>query len=70
MPFYEAIKVNFPEYRHITESAWIVKTDKTAKEIMDAIYPKLKQGDSIFVTEMGSDFEGMIGKSMWEFIKN
>ena len=70
IPFYEAIKVNFPEYRHIMEPVWIVKTDKSAKEIMGAIHPKLKQGDAIFVTEMGGDYEGMIAKSMWDFIKS
>ena len=41
MPFYETLKVNMPEYRHICESAWIVKTDLTAKQIRDLLMPKM-----------------------------
>lgn len=71
--FYEAIKVNMPEYRHITEEAWIVNSDKTAKEIADILRPHLHftdyTCDSLFVAEIDkTNVEGWLGKSLWPFI--
>lgn len=72
-PFYEAIKTNFPENRHIIEPAWIINTDKTAKEIVELLLPHLYFKDhccdSLFVAEIDkTNVEGMIGKSLWPFI--
>ena len=72
-PFYEAIKTNFPENRHIIESAWIVNSDKTAKEISQLLIPHLHfenhDCDTLFVAEIDkTNVEGMIGKSLWPFI--
>ena len=72
-PLYEAIKVNMPEYKHITESAWIVNTDKTAKEIRDLLVPYLyftdHTCDMLFVGEINKEnVDGMLAKSCWPFI--
>ncbi len=72
-PFYEAIKVNFPENKHIIESAWIVNSDKTAKEISQLLIPHLHfenyDCDTLFVAEIDkTNVEGMIAKSLWSFI--
>lgn len=73
MPFYDAIKENMPECRHIMETAWIVKSDKTATEIRDLLMPYLHfesfDCDSIFVGELDKEnVDGMIAKSYWSFI--
>ena len=73
MPFYDAIKENMPEYRHIIETAWIVKSDKTAAEIRDLLIPYLHfknfNCDTLFVAEIDkTNVDGMIAKSFWPFI--
>ena len=71
--FYDAIKENMPDYRHVLEDMWIVKSDKTADEITNLLLPHLYLGspraDSIFVAEINAEnAEGLIGKSHWSFI--
>lgn len=73
MPFYDAIKENMPEYRHIMETTWIVKSDKTATEIRGLLMPYLHfenfDCDSIFVAEINKEnVSGMLAKSFWPFI--
>lgn len=72
-PFYEAIKLNMPEYRHIIEGVWIVNSDKTAREIRELLLPHLHFApydcDSLFIAEINKEnVSGMIGKSLWPFI--
>ena len=71
--FYEEIKKSFPESRHITESAWIVNSDKTAGEITKLLIPHLHfedyDCDALVVAEIDkTNVDGMIGKSLWPFI--
>ena len=71
--FYDAIKTNMPENRHILETAWIVKTDLTAKEILKLLTPHLHFADydcdTIFVSEINKDnMNGLIGRTLWPFI--
>ena len=72
MPFYDAIKENMPECRHIMETAWIVKSDKTATEIRDLLMPYLHfenfDCDSIFIGEITGDADGMLPTHCWKFI--
>ena len=72
--FYDAIKTNMPENRHILETAWIVKTDLTAKEILNLLTPHLHFADydcdTIFVSEINKDnMNGLIASTLWPFIK-
>ena len=71
--FYEAIRTNFPENKHIMEPTWIVNSDKTAKEISQLLIPHLHfekyDCDTLFVAEIDkTNVEGMIAKSLWPFI--
>lgn len=64
-PFYEEIKKNFPEHRRIMKYAWIVRCDKTAREIVKLLVPYLyfkdDDSDSLFVAEInGTNVEGML----------
>ena len=73
-PFYDALKENFPENRHVLEDMWVVKTDKSANEIYNALKSYLTfkdyDCDTIFVGELGDDWAGMIAKTHWKFIKD
>ena len=73
MPFYEAIKVNFPEHRHIMENAWVINSDKTAQEIVGLLKPYLRFSnlscDMLFVSEINKEnVDGMLATSYWPFI--
>lgn len=75
MPFYDAIKSNWPEYRHIMENSWIIKSEMTAKEIYKVINPFLHlvdmNCDTIFIAEINDEnVEGMLGQSHWKFISH
>lgn len=74
MNFYSAIKTSVEDCRHIMESAWIVKTDKTAKELREILMPHMtfmdRSCDFLFIGELGEDLDGMIAKSYWKFIKD
>ena len=48
---YEYIK-SFSEYAHITESVWIITTDKKCKTIRDEINGIVDSDDKIFVAEL------------------
>ncbi len=67
--FYEVIKSNYPEWKHFVESGWLIKTEDTAAEICAKLLPKMANRDSIFIAEVGEDKEGLIAKSIWEWIK-
>lgn len=73
MPFYEALKVNMPESRHILETAWVVNTDKTASEIVELLKPYLHSAhlscDLLFVAEINKDnVDGRLAMTFWPFI--
>jgi hypothetical protein len=74
MDFYSAIKTNVEDCRHIMESAWIVKTDKTANELRELLIPHLTfkdhSCDFLFIGELGEDFDGMLAMSYWKFMKD
>lgn len=73
MDFYDTLKSNYPSYFHVMESAWVIKTDETAAQIVEKLRAKLhyseRSADAIFVCELGEDMEGFCAKSFWEFIK-
>ena len=74
MPLYGAIKVNFPEWKHVTENTWLLRTEKTAKEIFAAISSgfSLKPfSDSYLIAEVNKEnMEGFIPSSAWNWVKD
>lgn len=70
MDLYEAIKTNYPEWRHMMEASWLVKTEDSAKSIVDKLKPHMDSRDSIFVSEITDDREGYIPKTTWEWLKS
>lgn len=73
-PLYESIKVNFPDWKHVNENTWLIKTDKTAKEIAKAIHENFSwdfpSADSYFIAEVNvNNIEGFIPTSAWDWIK-
>ena len=70
MDFYDAIKSNYPKYQHMLEDSWLIKTDETADEIVSKLQEKLPLSASLFVAEITDNYQGWVGKSVWEWLKN
>ena len=72
MPLYTAIKTFTPEWRHITENAWLIKTDKTVEEIRLAIkdgFYLQPVADTYFICEVVPETaNGLIAHSTWEWL--
>lgn len=66
--FYATIKKEYPEYQHIIEELWVIKTDDTAKEIVAKLRPTLQPKDPIFVSDLGEDREGWVARGFWKWI--
>lgn len=69
VPLYAVIKTAFPEYWHILEQTWLVKTDMTAKEIFKKIWPEFGEEDLVFVAEINHEnCEGLIPRTAWGWL--
>lgn len=75
MDTYNLIKT-FGEWEHIAEDVWIVYTDKTPQEMLDAmlkVYKPAKNNrlaPTRFVAEINADtFEGFMAKTTWEWLE-
>ena len=68
-PLYEAIK-SYGVWWHYLESAWIIKTNDSPKEIYSKLLPTLKQGDSLIITDItNSSYYGILPPKAWEWIE-
>ncbi|MCT2909452.1 hypothetical protein EFT87_12400 [Schleiferilactobacillus harbinensis] len=55
---------------HYWESTYLVRTSKSASEIMDALKPALDSSDRVYVTEISSvDYSGWLTNSQWDKVK-
>ena len=70
MDFYDAIKSNYPKYQHMLEDSWLIRTDETADEIVSKLREKLPLSASLFVAEITDNYQGWVGKGVWEWLKN
>lgn len=75
MPLYDAIKSlsdNYDPWQHFLESAWLVRTELTAKEISEKLMPHLCDNKNLlFVSEIDLDNnDGWIGVPTWKWLKN
>lgn len=55
---YDGIK-DFGTWWHQTESVWMIKTEKSAKEVRDYLIQFLKRGDKLFVIEVRKHWAGV-----------
>lgn len=55
---YNGIK-DFGTWWHQTESVWMIKTEKSAKEIRDYLTQFIKDGDKLFVIEVKKHWAGI-----------
>lgn len=67
---YEAIKA-CGTWWHYLDSAWIVKTDKSATDIQAKLLPHIDRvDDSLLIIKIdGSERGGLLPKKAWEWLK-
>jgi hypothetical protein len=68
-PFYEALKAQGPWWHYIT-STWIVDTQKTPDEILQAVRPHLSTQDFVLIIEVGLRHQGLLPKDAWDWINS
>jgi len=54
---------------HHLPSTWLVYTTQTAAEIWRRLQPHIDQNDSMLIIEVGSDSQGWLPKTAWDWIK-
>ena len=65
--FYEAVKKQ-GKWWHYMASTWLLSTQKTPQEVVDAILPHMDVQDLLFVCELSAKYQGRLPKPAWEWI--
>jgi hypothetical protein len=66
--FYEAVKQQ-GTWWHYMASTWLLSTQKTPQEVVDAILPHMDAQDLLFVCELTNKYQGRLPKPAWDWIK-
>ena len=67
--FYEAVKQQ-GKWWHYMAWTWLLSTEKTPTQIVDALQSFLDPQDLLFVCELAPNYQGRLPKPAWEFINN
>jgi hypothetical protein len=65
--FYEAVKQQ-GKWWHYMASTWLLSTQKTPQEVVDAILPHMDVQDFLLVCELSNKYQGRLPKPAWEWI--
>jgi len=52
------------------DSTYIIKSDKTSKEIYNFLSSVLDNNDKILITEITKNYSGYLDKDTWTYIQN
>jgi hypothetical protein len=66
--FYEVVKQQ-GKWWHYMASTWLLSTQKTPQEVVDAILPHMDVQDLLLVCELSNKYQGRLPKPAWEWIK-
>ena len=68
--FYEAIKAQGTEGKwwHYMSSTWLLSTNKSPQQVVDAIRPHLEPQDLLFACELAANYQGWLPKPAWDWI--
>lgn len=65
--FYEAVKLQ-GKWWHYMASTWLLSTQKTPQEVVDAVLPHMDAQDLLFVCELSNKYQGRLPKPAWDWI--
>jgi hypothetical protein len=66
--FYEVVKQQ-GKWWHYMASTWLLSTQKTPQEVVDAVLPHMDTQDFLLVCELSNKYQGRLPKPAWEWIK-
>lgn len=66
--FYEAVKQQ-GKWWHYMASTWLLSTQKTPQEVVDAVLPHMDIQDLLLVCELSNKYQGRLPKPAWEWIQ-
>jgi len=61
-------RLNKYQNKHIMKSTWIIKTDEDANTIFQKVKPHLDQNDTLLISEITSNRQGLL--NCWDWIGN
>ena len=67
--FYETLKEHYEDNVHFMETAWLVRTENSAEDILKVLRDKVRVRDSIFVAEITENMDGFVTGGLWRWLK-
>jgi hypothetical protein len=68
-PFYEALKTQGTSWWHYLSSTWLIDTNKTPKQLYDAVVPHITTNDNLLIIEVTGQYWGYLPKDSWEWVQ-
>ena len=68
-PFYEALKQQ-GSWWHYLASTWLISTDSSPAQVVEAVRPFMDSPDFLLVAEMGKLHQGYLPKPAWDWIED
>lgn len=65
---YEDIK-SLGAWAHYLDSTWFVNSSKTPSQIVDLLRTNMDSNDSLFVSEITLNYQGLLTDKQWQFLK-
>lgn len=66
--FYESLKLQ-GSWWHYLASTWLISTEKTPTQVVEAVRPYMDAADFLLVAEMGKTQQGYLPKPAWDWIE-
>jgi hypothetical protein len=65
---FEALKKQ-GRWWHYMKPTWLIYTDKTPNEVVDALRPHIKGRGRMLVTKLRRPYQGLLPNDAWEWIR-
>jgi hypothetical protein len=66
--FFGVLK-NAGPWWHYLSKTWLVKSDRSPKELYDLLKPHITEADRVLIVEYGARSWGTLPKAAWDWIK-
>lgn len=64
------VEVSNNRWAHSLESTYVIKSNKTPKEIYNVLSKALDSNDNILIAEISPNYYGRLDKKHWPYIKD
>ncbi len=63
------VKISNNRWAHILDSTYIIESYESAEQIFNDLSPALDSNDNIFISEITTNYYGLLPKKYWSYIK-